>query len=421
MPSVLETPRRSREVTWVRAALALIAVAVLDDAFVNREPGTTIADHLAGGLVPAAMAGVAAWSYPRLRPGARAVVAITCGTLAVVAGIVDGARHAAIDHLAGDDLSALIGGVAGLALIVGGLAGLWRTRRTDEHLLRRYARRTLVGVIAALAALFVVFPMAFAIVATHKARSPVVAADLGRPYQQVTFRTADGLRLAGWYVPSRNRAAVIVFPGRSGPVRQARMLARRGYGVLLFDRRGEGESDGDLNLFGWNGEPDLRAAIAFLRRRPDVDAARIGGLGLSVGGELLLQTAAHDRGLRAVVSEGAGVRSLREHLHTPGVGRVQRWGTNWVVQTAALAVLSDTAPPPDLAALLARIAPAPVLLIRAADGHADEVLNRVYLDRARNPKALWTLSRGGHTGALAADPATYELRVGGFFDAALLR
>jgi hypothetical protein len=423
-PARSQAPRATspanREVTRVRAALALMAVAVLDDAFVHREPGTAIGDHLASGLVPVGVAAVLAWSYPRMRPGARATAALTCGILAVVAGIVDGARHVAVDRLSGDDATAILAGVAGAGLIAGAIVGLWRTRRGDGRPFRRYARRALVAVAAALAGFFVLFPVAFAIVATHKARSPVVAADLGRPYERVSFRTADGLRLAGWYVPSRNRAAVIVFPGRSGPLRHARMLARQGYGVLLFDRRGEGESEGSLNLFGWNGEPDLRAAVGFLRKRPDVDQGRIGGLGLSVGGELLLQAAADERGLRAVVSEGAGVRSLREHLHTPRVGRVQRWGTNWVLQTAALAVLSDSAPPPDLAGLVGRIAPRPLLLIRARDGNVDEALNRVYHDRAREPKALWTLMGGGHTGALRADPAEYERRVVGFFDGALI-
>ena len=53
------------------------------------------------------------------------------------------------------------------------------------------------------------------------------------------------------------------------------MLARNGYGVLLFDRRGEGASDGDPNIFGWGGDRDLHAAAAYLqsrercRRRPD--------------------------------------------------------------------------------------------------------------------------------------------------------
>ena len=85
------------------------------------------------------------------------------------------------------------------------------------------------------------------------------------PYEDVQFTTSDGYLLKGWYVPSRNRAAVISFPGRSGTRLQARMLARHGYGVLLFDRRGEGESEGDWNVFGWQGERDLHAAVAFLQ------------------------------------------------------------------------------------------------------------------------------------------------------------
>ena len=156
-----------------------------------------------------------------------------------------------------------------------------------------------------------------------------------------------------------------------------------------------------------------------MRTLPSAEA-RATSPGLSVGGELLLQSAARDRGLRVVISEGAGVRSLREHLHTPGVGRLQRWGTNWVVQTVALAVLSGSVPPPDLAGLVGRIAPAPVSLINARDGHTDEALNRVYADRAKEPKGLWTLDRGGHTGALASDPTAYERRVAGLLDHVLL-
>ena len=67
------------------------------------------------------------------------------------------------------------------------------------------------------------------------------------------------------------------------------MLVRHGYGVLLFDRRGEGASEGDPNTFGWHGERDLHAAAAYLRSRSDVDPERIGGIGLSVGGEMLIR------------------------------------------------------------------------------------------------------------------------------------
>jgi fermentation-respiration switch protein FrsA (DUF1100 family) len=272
---------------------------------------------------------------------------------------------------------------------------------------------------ALIAAYLVVLPVAISVLATHKARAPVTAADLGRPYERVGFTTRDGLRLEGWYVPSRNRAAVIAFPGRSGPVRHARMLARHGYGVLLFDRRGEGASQGDYNAYGWGGEPDLRAALAFLGRRRDVDPRRIGGIGLSVGGELLLETAARTPRLRAVVSEGAGMRSVVEAVHLPGAAR---WFDTPVmlVQTAATAVLSNGGPPPDLAGLVGRIAPRPVLLIEAQHGQGGEQLNATYRRRAGTSASLWSISGARHTGGLSARPREYERRVVGFFDRALL-
>ena len=385
------TPPRSRETLLVRAALALSVVAVVDD----------VAPQFGRALGPGVVAAVIAVTYPRLPTGARATLAIVCGGIAVVAAAADGGQH----------LTALVAGVAGAVMAVEGVRRLWGSRRRDGHWA---VRRSLLSLAAVVGLYFMVLPLAFAVLATQGGGREVASADLGRPYERVTLRTRDGLRLAAWSVPSRNGAAVIVFPGRVGPVRQARLLARHGYGVLLLDRRGEGGSDGELNRFGWNGEGDLRAALDFLAPKTD----RIGGLGLSVGGELLLQTAAHDPRLRAVVSEGAGVRSLHEHLHTPGVGSAQRWATNWVVQTIAVAVLSGTAPPPDLAEQCERIGPRPVLLIRGQAGHADEALNTVYADRVGRSATLWT-APGGHTGAFAADPAAYERRVIGFFDTAL--
>ena len=109
-------------------------------------------------------------------------------------------------------------------------------------------------------------------------------------------------------MPSKNRAAVIASPGAPAR-RSARMLAHHGYGVLLFDRRGEGASEGEPNIFGWGGERDLHAAAAYLRSRPDVDRSRIGAIGLSVGGEMLIHAAAHSDAFAAIVTEGASGQS----------------------------------------------------------------------------------------------------------------
>ena len=109
---------------------------------------------------------------------------------------------------------------------------------------------------------------------------------------------------------------MISFPGRSGTRLQARVLARHGYGVLLFDRRGEGTSEGDWNVFGWQGERDLHAAIAFLQSRTDVDPERIGAIGRSVGGEMLIGAAAESDAFKAIISEGGTSRSSETTLPT---------------------------------------------------------------------------------------------------------
>ena len=409
--------RPRTDVTVFRAALAVVALAVLDDAYIQREAGVTAGDHIVSGLVPLALLGLLIAVAGRLPSLLRGWLTVFVGALAIVGGISDGVRHILVDRLSGDDVTAVLAGLAGIVLVLHGGATLWRTRRIGGARLRSVG----VGLAVLASAIVIVLPTAIGIIATHKARSPVTAVNLGRPYESVGLTTSDGLNLSAWYVPSRNGAAVIAFPGRSQPVRHAKMLIRHGYGVLLLDRRGEGASEGDYNAFGWAGEKDLHAAIGFLQRRPDVDPGRIGGLGLSVGGELLLQTAAHTPALRAVVSEGAGQRSLAEHLDNPDVGTVQRWFTGMLAQTAAVAVLSNSTPPNGLADLVPRIAPRPVLLIEARHGNPDEVLNEVYDRAAGDASELWKVAKGGHTGALAAAPAEYERRVVGFFDQALLR
>jgi uncharacterized protein len=77
-------------------------------------------------------------------------------------------------------------------------------------------------------------------------------------------------------------------------------------------RRGHERGGPSPKALGWSSTRDFEAAIEFVRSQPDVDPARLGGIGFSVGGEMLLQEAAGNDGLRAVVSEGADIRSYRE-------------------------------------------------------------------------------------------------------------
>jgi fermentation-respiration switch protein FrsA (DUF1100 family) len=405
----------SRERLVFSLAAAVLVAHVIVDAFVAPEPGSARSDHLVSAAVPVALVALAVWIYPRARPSVRASVALVLGALMLVgAGIA--LVHAVAEGPSGDDWTGFLLAPAGLALVALGTGLLWRSRK---HGGRRFGRRALLAVAAFLLAYEVVLPIAFAIVATHRPREAVEPADLGRAYAPVTLRTADGLDLAGWYVPSTNGAAVIAFPDRTGLVKHARMLVRHGYGVLLLDMRGYGDSEGDPNAFGWGSAPDVDAAVAFLRSRPDVEAARIGGLGLSVGGEVLLEAAADNPALAAVVSEGAGERSVRETLLRGAAGALtipQR-----AVQTIAVTALSGNLPPPALDEVAARIAPRPIFLIHAENGGGGEDLNPDYFQAAGEPKELWKISGAGHTGGLDTQPQEYERRVIGFFDRALLR
>ena len=69
------------------------------------------------------------------------------------------------------------------------------------------------------------------------------------------------------------------------------MLARHGYGVLLYDARGRGRSEGRQNAWGWGWKHDVEGAIAFLKARPEVDLRGSGALGLSSGADALVQVA----------------------------------------------------------------------------------------------------------------------------------
>ena len=79
---------------------------------------------------------------------------------------------------------------------------------------------------------------------------------------------------------------------------------------------GHGGSGGRADLLGGNAQPAIRAALAWLARRPGVDPARIAGLGMSLAGETLLEAAARGPRLAAVISDGAE----RGHVHKISAG-----------------------------------------------------------------------------------------------------
>ena len=406
------------EVALAQLAIGVVALHVADDNFLQPNSGTSAGDHLASGLIPLAALAVVAALYSRVRAGARASLAFTVGAVGITFG-VPGAYYLQHGGASGDHYTGLLAIVAGAALLLSAPVTLWKARRSDGSRRRRYLRRALAVFPAPLLLLFIVFPVGYSYIYTHTGRT-ATAPDLRVPYERVTVTTSDSLQLTGSYVPSKNRAAVILFPGATRSD-EARMLVRHGYGVLLLDPRGQGRSEGDT--VRWAGDRDLLAGVDYLRTRADVDPARIGGFGFSVGGEILLEAAAKSTGLKAVVSEGAGIR-LGEGLEKrDGVSDIERLLFKPVsaVMTAATTVFSNHGPPPPIQDRIGRIAPRSTLLIYADPGMGGESTRQAgFYASAREPKAIGKVPGSKHTAGLAAEPAEYERRVVGFFDDALL-
>jgi uncharacterized protein len=253
---------------------------------------------------------------------------------------------------------------------------------------------------------------------------PATPRDRGLAYEDVTFPTADGLRLSGWYLPATDRAAIVLLHGagstRSGVLDHAVVLARHGYGVLLFDARGHGHSGGRAMDLGWYGDRDVGAAVSFLLTRPDVDGSRIAAVGMSMGGEEAIGAAAGDPRIRAVVAEGATNRVAADWAFLPAEyglrGRVQQ-GINTVTYAVA-DLLTAARPPITLRAAAGAMAPRPVLLIAAGD-RPDEGHAARHIQRGNPGVQVWEVARTGHTRALSTHPDEWQRRVTAFLAAAM--
>jgi uncharacterized protein len=205
---------------------------------------------------------------------------------------------------------------------------------------------------------------------------------------------------------------------RTGPLDHADLLRRHRYGVLVYDSRGRGESEGTPNAWGWGWEKDVEGALTFLAARDDVEDGRIGGLGLSTGADVLFHVAPEHRELKAVVSDGATAASFADQKAVFGIDEAAPYF--WTLLTAGR-IYSGASPGPPLEDRVAEITPTPLLLI-AAGGFPTEIdFNRHYADAAKEPFEYWELPGVGHTAAVRERPEEYERRVVGFFNRALLK
>lgn len=130
--------------------------------------------------------------------------------------------------------------------------------------------------------------------------------DYGMGYEDVEFRSTDGLRLKGWFIPAsgQSRGVIVVthpFPfnrhgfvakGQGFPpishtdvdlLKTMEALNGAGYSVLVFDFRNHGESESGKTGIGLTEYQDVLGALRYLRERPDTTGAPVGFVSFCMG------------------------------------------------------------------------------------------------------------------------------------------
>lgn len=268
--------------------------------------------------------------------------------------------------------------------------------------------------------LYIVMPAAMGVAAIVPQDGDVDDPPAG--FTEITLTTTDNVELAAWYAEPKNGAVIILIHG-AGDTRDsvrgyAEMLVENDFGVLAFDMRGFGESGGDLNRLGWKGTLDVGAAMAYLRTRPEVET--IGGLGLSLGGEVLLGAASAYPDLRAIVADGATCRSLDEYTDLPANRALYRNFTNRVFYLS-VRVLTGDRPPTPLLDSMREAAATEFLFIAAGNDDTEIEFNEYFTDQLAGRANVWIVPDVGHTGGFKRHPSDYEQRVIPFFEEALIR
>jgi len=126
-------------------------------------------------------------------------------------------------------------------------------------------------------------------------------------YENVWFKTSDGLTLSGWFVPSKTETKKTLillhgYPADKGDILPALSFLHKDYNLLLFDFRYLGESEGKYSTAGAKEVKDLLAAIQFLKSKA---IEEVGVWGFSMGGAVALMSIKKAPEIKAVVSEAS--------------------------------------------------------------------------------------------------------------------
>lgn len=144
--------------------------------------------------------------------------------------------------------------------------------------------------------------------------------------EEISFENkTDKIKLAGTFTYPKNKKnvpAVILISGSGPQDRNSELLGhkpfliisddltKKGIAVLRIDDRGTGASEGIYNQTGLDGfVSDTKSAIDYLKSRKEINTAKIGLIGHSLGGVIAPMIAAESKDVAFIVLlAGSGIR-----------------------------------------------------------------------------------------------------------------
>ena len=235
-------------------------------------------------------------------------------------------------------------------------------------------------------------------------------------FQQLNLITKDGIRLSAWYTPPRKGAVILLAHGYGDnrPEWVHALLAKKGYGVLAWDARAHGESDGEVSTIGYLEVLDVRAALDYVLAQPDIN--HIGAWGGSMGGATLIRAAADFPEIEAIFIDSA-FASLDEEFDFLVPYPVINPLAKLIAEMQTGIPLDEINPLNDIS----QISPRPVYIVHGTgDTVAPPDAGEKLFNAANEPRFLWVEEDAAHLSIHLVNERRYQRRLIGFFDEWLL-
>lgn len=252
---------------------------------------------------------------------------------------------------------------------------------------------------------------------------PYTPKDYNLPYEEVDFRSTDGLKLTGWFLPAMNAdATIVVLHGLGSNAGDMLLnilcLAReKKWNLFLFNFRGHADSEGHLTSLGPLELRDFESAMAFIRQSKPEQTKRIAVYGHSLGASVAIVGAAKHAELLAVCAESPFLKTRKTISHFAkrfyGIPEFPFMYLALCLARLRLGVsLWNFAPIDEVG----KISPRPILIIHAErDQRMPTSETEKLVNAAKEPKEFWVVPGADHGEPWMVAKDEYNNRMVEFF------